>query len=93
MHDHPENDMRVYMMNINPDPILTGKVKHYFKDGKNVLGKPHADFIPDINIGGLGIAPKHNQISFNEKTKELQLKPNDDPHINKTFLNGELVTG
>jgi hypothetical protein len=80
------------MMNISPDPLLTGKIKHHFKDGNNLLGKPHGDVTPDINIGGLGVAPKHNQIKFNEKTKSLQLSPNADPHINKTYLNGVLVT-
>lgn len=81
------------MMNINPDPMLTGKVKHFFKDGNNLLGKPHGDVVPDINIGGLGVAPWHNQIKFDEKTKGLMLTPNEDPNINKTYLNGELVTG
>lgn len=80
-------------MNINPDPMLTGKVKHFFKDGLNHLGKPTHDFVPDINIGGLGVAPWHNQIKFNEKTKELMLTPNQDPNVNKTYLNGELVLG
>jgi len=45
------------MMNISSDPILTGKIKHFFKEGRNLLGKPHGDIVPDINIGGLGVAP------------------------------------
>lgn len=80
------------MMNISSDPILTGKIKHFFKEGRNLLGKPHGDIVPDINIGGLGVAPQHNQIHFNEETKGLKLTPNEDSNINKTYLNGVLVT-
>ena len=93
MQDHHENDMRVHMMNISPDPLLTGKIKHYFKDGNNLLGKPHGDEIPDINISGLGVANRHNQIKFDEGSKSLKLTPNEDPNINKSYLNGVLVTG
>lgn len=93
MHEVQDNDMRVYMMNISSDPLLTGKITHHFKDGNNLLGKPHGDVIPDINISGLGVAPRHNQIKFDEGSKTLKLVPNDDPNINKTYLNGELITG
>jgi len=56
-NENQEVDTRVHMMNISSDPILTGKIKHFFKEGRNLLGKPHGDIVPDINIGGLGVAP------------------------------------
>jgi pSer/pThr/pTyr-binding forkhead associated (FHA) protein len=67
-------------------------VKHYFQEGSNQCGKPHGAQIPDINIGGLGVAPAHNLINYSDAEGSLMLTPNADPHMNKTYLNGELVT-
>ncbi len=79
-------------MNINSDPQLTGRVKHYFKNGNNVCGRETRDHTPDINVSGLGITDEHAHIEFSEYDSALELTPNDDPVNNKTYLNGNLVT-
>ena len=80
------------MMNINEDALLTGRVKHFFKDGNNVCGKKNAESNPDINIGGIGVTANHCQIAHVEEIGELTLTPHEDSDNSKTYLNGDLVT-
>ena len=85
-------ETRVHMMNINEDALLTGRVKHFFKDGNNVCGKKNAESNPDINIGGIGVTANHCQIAHVEETGQLTLTPHEDHENSKTYLNGDLVT-
>lgn len=83
---------KAHLMNINEDPLLTGQIKHLFKDGINKVGKPKKGKKPDIAVGGLGVVPQHSQISFDDSSRSLVLHPNaEDPGKNKTYLNGELI--
>lgn len=82
---------KLVMMNINEDPLLTGKVKHLIKDGNNQVGKTMGSSHPDISISGIGVVPNHAQIKYSESKKSLVLVPNKDAKKNKTHLEGNLV--
>ena len=46
-----------------------------------------------IEVGGVGVAPKHATMEFNEGSRTAVMHPNsDDPEKFKTFVNGEIVT-
>ena len=86
-------DMKYCLMNINEDPLLTGKVKHPIKDGNNLIGKSGKIPPPDIAMSGIGVVPNHAQIKFDETKKKMMLYPNEvDPMKNKTYLNGNLIS-
>lgn len=88
-----EAEGHVHLMNINEDPIMTGKIKHIIEDGDNLVGKPGKIPPPKIPISGIGIVPGHSQIKYDEANRKLMLYPNEkDPSKNKTHLNGTLVT-
>ena len=56
-----------HLMNINSDPMMTGKQKYAVKkDTKISIGKASADNNPDIAISGVGIANVQCQIEFND---------------------------
>lgn len=79
-------DGKVCLMNINEDPLLTGKVKHPIKDGNNLIGKAGKIPPPDIAMSGVGVAPSHSQIKWDETNKKMMLYPNEsDPNKNKTY--------
>ena len=86
-------DGKVCLMNINEDPILTGKVKHPIKNGNNLIGKAGKIPPPDIAMSGVGVVPSHAQIKFDEVNKKMMLYPNEsDPMKNKTYWNGTLIS-
>lgn len=90
-HDD-ELEGKVYIMNINEDPLLTGQIKHPLKDGVNKIGKPGKGEEPDIRMVGIGMSHNHAQIKYDEKEMKLMLYPNEvDPAKNKTYLNGDLI--
>lgn len=90
-----EDDLegKVYIMNINEDPLLTGQIKHSINDGNNLVGKPGKIPPPDIAISGIGVVPGHAQMKFDEASRKLMLHPNEvDAMKNKTYLNGDLIS-
>lgn len=77
------------LMNLNEDPFLTGKIRHVFKEGDNVIGKSDKEEMPDIVIGGVGVLKNHCRVNFDGTT--VTLSPNPDPNAAKVFVNGKLV--
>ena len=91
-HDD-ELEGKVYIMNINEDPLLSGQIKHILNNGTNKIGKPGKGEDPDIKMSGIGMSYNHSQIKYDENTGELMLYPNEtDPAKNRTHLNGDLIS-
>jgi len=90
-NDQPSFDGKALLINVNDDPLLTGKIKHVVNDGMNVIGKPTWGADCDIPMQGIGIVPEHNKISFDENTQTMMIHPNDSPKKNKTYVNGKLL--
>jgi len=80
---------KFHLSNLNEDPLLTGKIRHIFNEGTNVIGKSDPAGNPEIVIGGAGIFKNHCKINFDGKTAELI--PNSTPSIAKVFVNGKLL--
>lgn len=84
---------KALLVNLNDDPLLSGKIKHVIDDGIKSIGRPGKGHNPDISISGVGVAPEHNQISFDKGTEQMFIYPNShNPKKNKTYVNGKLVT-
>lgn len=49
-------DQEPHLMNLNEDPMLSGVVFHYLKDGETSVGRKDADQPPDITLSGLRFA-------------------------------------
>jgi len=81
---------KMHLANLNEDPFLAGKIRHIFKEGNNIVGKPDKEIVPDIMIGGVGALKNHCNIIFDGTT--LQLIPNADVNAAKVYVNGKLVT-
>ena len=74
-------------MNLNEDPLLSGKVLHSLNKGsylthinlmqleRILIGKKNGDPVPDIILGGIGIKPNHAEI-LNDNDK-IRIRPND----------------
>ena len=83
---------KVRLMNVNEDPMLTGQMSYAFKDGVNIIGRSKKGKKPDIPCNGLGVVSDHNKASFDDKSQELILHPNEESSAkNKTYLNGQLL--
>ena len=80
---------KTHLINLNEDPLLSGKIHYVFHDGKNVIGRPDPDSDPDFKIGGAGVQRNHCEIDY-DGSKAVIL-PNDDPNNAKVYVNGELV--
>jgi len=63
-------------MNLNEDPILSGKVLHGLTKDVTHIGKKNGDPQPDITLGGIAIKPNHAQIHYDEGV--LTLIPADE---------------
>ena len=61
------------------------------KDGLSSLGRPVPTKYTDIPISGIGVAPEHNKVDFDEGTRQMFIHPNANPKKNKTYVNGKLV--
>ncbi len=81
MHEPQIDKSQPYLMNLNEDPLLSGKVLHSLSKEKILIGRKNVEPVPDIVLGGLGIKAQHAEI-HNEEGK-LSILPCD---VRKTFI-------
>jgi len=85
--------MDCHFKNINEDPMLSGAVKKIMFDGQNNIGKRDPFNVVELEIGGMGVAPKHGMFKYDENARNGMIYPNhDDSKKFKTFVNGQMVT-
>jgi kinesin family protein 13 len=81
-----------HFKNINEDPMLSGAVKKIMFDGQNNIGKKDPYNSVSLEIGGMGVAPKHGMFKYNEGMRTGTVFPNhEDAQKFKTYVNGELI--
>jgi len=93
-HDHSQENQidktKPYLMNLNEDPLLSGKVLHSLNREKTLIGKRNGDPVPDIVLGGIGIKPNHAEIL--NKNDKIILIPKDLESGDQLFVNGNRVS-
>ena len=45
---------------------MSGMIKKALRQGENIIGKQNKEIIPDIAISGVGIAPTHCIIMYDD---------------------------
>ncbi|XP_018021653.1 kinesin-like protein KIF28P isoform X2 [Hyalella azteca] len=78
-----------HLYNLNPDPILSGKVVHILKAGATTIGNRKGD-PSDITMVGPGIQEQHAVITVTQKN-EVNLKPTTSDC--RVLVNGTLLVG
>lgn len=76
-----------HLSNLNEDPLLSGNIKHGFKEGRNVVGRRNDQSPPDIVVEGLGVQAGHCIVQ--RQGDVYTLIPSESA---KTMVNGKLVT-
>jgi flagellar biosynthesis GTPase FlhF len=78
-----------YFMNLNEDPILSGKVCHSLAKEKIFIGRKNGDPVPDIVLGGIGI--KANHAVIHNDAGRVTILPCDEECGEYIYCNGAKV--
>ena len=74
-----------HIMNLNEDPMLSGHIKHEFKEGKTSVGRGECE----IRIQGLGVGDQHCTVE--RQGDQHTLVPSPDTNL-KLMVNGQIIT-
>ncbi|XP_053391432.1 kinesin-like protein KIF28, partial [Mercenaria mercenaria] len=80
----------IHLVNLNEDPMLSGVIVHFLKEGQTRIGRKDAQQLPDICLSGLSILKQHAVLTCNNGM--VQLEPVAGSGT-KTKVNGVVVTG
>ncbi|XP_052816368.1 kinesin-like protein KIF28 isoform X3 [Mya arenaria] len=79
----------IYLINLNEDPMLSGVIVHFIKDGETSIGRKDAQPMPDICLNGLSIQKVHAVLTCKKNVVELEPMSGSGP---KTKVNGVPLT-
>jgi len=78
-----------YLLNLNEDPLLSGKILHSLAKEKVLIGRKNVEPVPDIVLGGIGIKAQHAEI-LNEDGK-ISISPCDRECGEQLYVNGQKI--
>lgn len=81
-----------YLLVLNEDPQLSGKLKYSLKDLPVYVGRGKSKPPPEIVLSGIGIKSHHCVFIAKEDCKEILIKPRDPEAKEYIFVNGKKLT-
>ncbi|KAL4235255.1 hypothetical protein ACF0H5_006893 [Mactra antiquata] len=80
----------IHLINLNEDPMLSGVIVHFLKEGETTIGRKDAAPVPDICLSGLSIQKQHAIMRCKKGVVELEPTTGSGAKIK---VNGVPVTG
>lgn len=51
--DHVRKHKEIHLVNLNEDPMLSGVIVHFIRDGETSIGRKDAEPVPNICLSGV----------------------------------------
>lgn len=88
--DAKRREKDIHIVNLNEDPMLSGVIVHFLKEGDTTVGRKDAQPVPHICLSGLSILKQHAVLHCKNQVVELEPVAGSG---SKTKVNGVVVTG